>query len=362
MDSRHSDQCPIGKIVLAGRMTESSFSWSFEVPNALADLAAEWDALNAGGKNLPILDARFFELLLHEFSSGNERLAICRRDDSIAAAGLFAPSRAGVWQAFQPSQAPLGPWLQRPGLAPQHLLSRLLTALPGFSLAVGLTQLDPWVLPRPETNGTLLDVDYIQTASVPVVGSFAGYWSKRGRNLRQNLTRQRHRLSRESIDTRLRILRAVQEAGAAVDAFGRLESSGWKAEQGTALHPNNRQGRFYRKLMEVYCGRSEALIFEYYYNDQLVASDLCLHRNGVIYILKTTHDEAQKGTSPAMLMRQEAFEQLFDQGGFTRIEFYGRLMDWHTKWTDEFRLLYHLTYYRWPILARLRGRKLSSVS
>ncbi|MGH8550281.1 MAG: GNAT family N-acetyltransferase [Methylococcales bacterium] len=337
-------------------MAESTWFWSFESPAALPGLAAEWDALNVAGKNVPMLDARFFELLLTEFSSGKEQLAICRDADSIVAAGLIFPSRTGVWQTFQPSQAPIGPWLQRPDVSTKHLLSNLLNALPGFSFAVGLTQLDPWLIARPADNGALLGSDYIRTASIPVVGSFADYWSKRGRNLRQNLKRQRSRLNRESVNTRLRTVTSADEAGDAVDSFGKLESSGWKAEQGTALHPDNSQGRFYRKLMEEYCGRSEVLIFEYYYDDRLVASDLCLHRQGIIYILKTTHDEAQQGTSPANLMRQEAFEQVFDQGGFSQIEFYGRLMDWHTKWTDDIRLMYHLTRYRWPLLARLRSQ------
>ncbi|MCI0667217.1 MAG: GNAT family N-acetyltransferase [Methylococcaceae bacterium] len=341
-------------------MAARSFSWSFESPDALADLAADWNALNAAGNNVPILDARFFELLLSEFSSGKERLAVGRDGDSIVSAGLIIPRRAGVWQTFQPSQAPIGPWLQKPGISTKLLLSSLLDALPGISLAVGLTQIDPWFLPRPGTHGALRSIDYIQTASVPVIGRFADYWSQRGRNLRQNLKRQRSRLSRESVDTRLRTVNSAEVAGEAVNAFGRLESSGWKAEQGTAVHPDNCQGRFYRKLMEDYCGRSEGLIVEYYYNDQLVASDICLHRQGVIYILKTTHDETQTGTSPAMLMRQEAFEQVFNQGGFTRIEFYGRLMDWHTKWTDDIRQMYHLTYYRWPFLASLADRKSAS--
>ena len=35
-------------------------------------------------------------------------------------------------------------------------------------------------------------------------------------------------------------------------------------------------------------------------------------------------------------------------------------MDWHTKWTDEKRMLYHLTVYRWPAIksfAQARRRK-----
>lgn len=34
-------------------------------------------------------------------------------------------------------------------------------------------------------------------------------------------------------------------------------------------------------------------------------------------------------------------------------EFYGRLMDWHTKWSDEIRTLYHVTAFRWAAAQRL---------
>jgi hypothetical protein len=30
-------------------------------------------------------------------------------------------------------------------------------------------------------------------------------------------------------------------------------------------------------------------------------------------------------------------------------------MEWHTRWTDEIRTMYHLNGYRWPWLGRLHG-------
>jgi hypothetical protein len=55
-------------------------------------------------------------------------------------------------------------------------------------------------------------------------------------------------------------------------------------------------------------------------------------------------------------MREEACRGLFGEGRFARIEFYGRVMEWHTRWTDQVRTLYHLNHYRWPLLAQLHGR------
>jgi hypothetical protein len=31
------------------------------------------------------------------------------------------------------------------------------------------------------------------------------------------------------------------------------------------------------------------------------------------------------------------------------------VMEWHTRWTDEIRTMYHLNGYRWPVLGRLHA-------
>jgi hypothetical protein len=54
-------------------------------------------------------------------------------------------------------------------------------------------------------------------------------------------------------------------------------------------------------------------------------------------------------------MREEACRRLFEEGRIRRIEFYGKVMEWHTRWTDEVRTMYHLNYYRWPVLGYLHA-------
>lgn len=93
-------------------------------------------------------------------------------------------------------------------------------------------------------------------------------------------------------------------------------------------------------------------MYRYWYNDKIAAMDLCIEGNGSFIILKTTYDESiSDKTSPALLMRQETFKQLFNEGELKKIEFYGRVMEWHTRWSDELRTMYHINEYRWtPLL------------
>jgi len=141
-----------------------------------------------------------------------------------------------------------------------------------------------------------------------------------------------------------------------VEDYGRLESSGWKAGKGTAVHAGNAQGRYYRAMLEALAGRNAASVYRYYFNEQLVAMDLCVEDADSIVVLKTSYDESVPSNwSPTLLMREEACRALFDAGRFARLEFYGRVMEWHLRWTDEVRTMYHVNYYRWPGLRRLHA-------
>lgn len=214
------------------------------------------------------------------------------------------------------------------------------------------------ITPRPSSVGALRTMDYIQTASITVTGDFDAYWAARGKNLRSNLKKQRSKLAKDGVQTRMTVSRAPEEMAAAVADYGRLESAGWKAQGGTAIHPDNDQGRFYTSMLSAFCARGAGAVYRYYFDEQLVAMDLCIEGAGSIIILKTTYDESVPNSlSPTLLMREEETRQIFDEARFERIEFYGKLMEWHTKWTEEVRTMYHTTGYRWPSLLGLRQIK-----
>jgi CelD/BcsL family acetyltransferase involved in cellulose biosynthesis len=333
--------------------------WSVAPASDFARLAAAWDAINRGSANLPILDASFFALLLKHFGVRNGATAamLHERTRPLCAA-ILEPGKLGSWQTYQPSQAPLGAFVHTAGFEAAAVLPSLFRAVPGrLSLAVGLSQLDPNLLSRPTGASRIETLDYIETATLHVDGSFEDYWAARGKNLRQNVKKQRNRLEKAGVKTQLILHTAPTAVAAAVDEYGALESRGWKAGEGTALHPDNAQGRFYRELLQERAAVGEALVYQYLYDDQLVASDLCVARDGVLIILKTTYDEAHNSSSPAMSMHYEMLQPIFDERRFRRIEFYGRVMEWHGRLTESKRVLYHLNCYRLPWFRNLVGTR-----
>ena len=332
-------------------------SWKLVPASRFVEYAQDWQALHAAGAASPLLAADFVLPLLEHFGGGAELLAIRRRDGATDAMAVLAPNGRARWQTFQPAQAPLGIWLQRPGLDTAALAHELMRVLPGTPLLVGVSQCDPDLFPRPPGGGYVQTLDYIDTARISVLGSFEQYWQARGKNLRTNLKKQRARLEREGIVPHLEVVRASAAVAAAVADYGNLESAGWKAREGTAVQADNAQGRFYRAMLEQFCRRGAGSIYRYWFGPRLVACDLCIEGPDSIVVLKTTYDETvPQSLSPTLLMREEACRRLFDEGRFARIEFYGKVMEWHLRWTDEVRTLYHLNTYRWPLLRAVHRR------
>ena len=325
--------------------------WTVLPADAFHRYRERWQQLNTVGDDTPVLDAAFVAALLEHFSDGHEVLAL-HGGELPDALGLLAPTRRGSWQTFQPPNAVLGSLVWQRSLPLQQLLAGLPSALPRLTLKVSLCLLDPDQTPRPANQGRLRTVDFRRTARVRPANGFDSYMGAL-KKLRRNIRSRRKRVHREGRATRLEILTDAEDMPRAVADHGCLEVSGWKGEAGSALTQDNRQGKFYRAVMLGFAQRDEAIAFRYWYDDKLVASDLCLHRHGVPINLKTAYAEAERKTAPAQMLREEAYELLFDRLDFDTVEFFGPLMDWHQAWTDDLRTLYQIDCYRWPLLASL---------
>jgi hypothetical protein len=343
------------------------------------ELRQQWDALNAAQGQLPFLASHAIVSALTFLGTGKERLLIGSPVSSktgavldpaggtVVAMLVLAPQRWQRWQIFQPSQLPLGAWVCLPHL-PVLALARSVMRGPmngplGGCLTLSFTPLDPLLTRRPPDAPDSETRDYIDTAWVETQADFDHYWQARGKNLRHNLRKQRQRLHTEGITLSMQTLRQPEDMAAAVARYGALESQGWKSQQGTAIHDQNAQGHFYRALLEDASQHREAVVFQLLFDERVVAMNMGLQRGGTLVVLKTTYDESFSHYSPAFLLQETVLREFHGTQAIQRLEFFGRVMDWHTKWTQQQRTLYHLTLYRWPWLKQLalaRRRRVAS--
>lgn len=328
-------------------------NWAVHPIAKFSDFAAQWDTLVRSRPGTPFLESAFLLPIVDTFGSGDERLCLHHSNGQLRAAAIMQRGRKGMWQTFQPSQLPLGAWVSDGNTDLVSACSELIRQLPGLTLGIGVTQLDSRIQVRPEDGPKVRTQDYIQTAWINIEGGFDAYWEARGKNLKQNTRKQRHKLHAEGITTRIECITAVEDVAKAIIDYGALESAGWKTADGTAIHPDNAQGQFYRKMLENFCSLGRGRIYRYWFGEKVVAMDLCIHDDSAIVILKTTYDESYKAVSPSTLMRQDEFQQLFEEQKFKRIEFYGKVMEWHTRWSENARALYHANIYRHVLVLRL---------
>lgn len=315
-----------------------------------------WDEIYASMPDrAPFLHSRFLVPLVEHFGTGKEVVVLGRTNSGHSFGAIVARTGIGLWTTFQPSQLPLGPLIAQPGVEWEELRRCLFASLPGTVASLGITQVDPALFDRP-AGSTL---DYIETAWVDIDQPFDAYWAARGKNLRHNMRKQRSRLAESGITARLQCVADVEGVAAAIEDYGRLEAAGWKSDLGTAVQADNEQGAFYRNMLAAYVRAGKGQIWRYWFDSKPVAIDLCIEGEETLVILKTTYAEDEKQYSPAFLMREEYFRTLFGEGRLRRIEFFGRRMEWHQRWTENVRTLYHVNFDRWSWITsmrRLRGR------
>jgi len=333
-------------------MESKKIRWEAKNIAELNSLAVVWDRLNSGNNNQSVLSYKFIQALLNSFSSGDETLVLGWQDDHLVFGAIFEKLSGIRWRTFQPSQAPLGCIICSVDLLTFDVFSQVSKLLPGTTLLLDLTQVDSQQIPLPVVKN-LFTMPYITTGSLNVPKDFEQYFANFSKNTRQNFNKGRNRLTKLDIAARLEIVTDKISMKSFVSKYGEIESSGWKNAEGTAIHVDNQQGKFYVELLSNFAEQNEAQIWCYYFNEEVVAVDLCIIMSDTLVILKTTYEEKHAKYSPSLLMKLDAYKKLGIDGNIKTIEYFGKTKDWHKRLQCEEREIYHITWCKFPHLFKL---------
>jgi CelD/BcsL family acetyltransferase involved in cellulose biosynthesis len=318
-------------------------------PTLLVTAADEWDrvAMQAGS---PYFTAEWLSAWWSAFGSGRFSCLVLRGDDgSIRAGAAFHRLRGGrlhaaanvytedwdIVAADQEAQAEL--W---------HRLSRL-----------GAGRLHLPALRSPQSvaiaSRTLLDAGYsvvMTTAPASPYLQLPESWEELVSSVSRKLLKQLRyyrRLAEREGTVRFRTTSGGEQLEPDLDAFLRLEGSGWKRRRGTAIVSNPRSERLYREFARRAGEKGWLRLHLLELDGTPIAGDLGCSFAGGSFLLKTGFDERYARLSPGLLLRAEALRAAIEEG-CRSYDFLGGPDDWKRRWTSDARPRTVVNAYRGP--------------
>ncbi len=147
----------------------------------------------------------------------------------------------------------------------------------------------------------------------PVVmmsGAWEDYFDSLSSNLRSQVKRSEAKLLREGPVTLEEYL-GGGELDERLEEFFRIEASGWKGREGTAISSDPTTREFYSRLAHTAAKRGELRLHMLRVKGQCIAADYCIASGGTVYMLKVGYDESWAQCSPGQVIRMRVLKHLF---------------------------------------------------
>ena len=121
-----------------------------------------------------------------------------------------------------------------------------------------------------------------------------------------------------------------------VGKFFKLEASGWKGQNGSAISLSSSLINFYTTIAKVAEKQGTLRLYSLRLSGEPIAMHFGVQMNGVYYIPKVAYDERYKKFSPGLLLAKYVIEAL-TQEGISCFDFLGPRMEWKCVWTPYVR-------------------------
>ena len=342
-----------------------------ELLPAADSIRADWDALADATGAAPFLRPGWIEPWQEAFGKGEPVYLVTRRDGRLTGV-LPLDSHRGTLSSTANWHTPLyGPVVQDEQAARE--LAQAVVAHAGRR--ADLWFLDPEALGSPQLRAAAADAGYgtiVRTIArspyIAVRGSFDEFMGGLDRKFRKEVGRLWRRLEEqgggasfedgsENLDELL------------TDGF-RLEGSGWKTEQGSAIAQSPERERFYRRVAAWAAERGWLRLAFLHVEGRRVAFDFGLEAGGRFYIPKGGFDVDYRKLGPGQLLTYAGIRRAFELG-LESYELLGQQDDYKRQWTPDTheRLRLQLfprrpagsaTYVAWrygrPLVRRIRAR------
>ena len=133
----------------------------------------------------------------------------------------------------------------------------------------------------------------------------------------------------------------------ALDALLRMEASGWKGREGTAMLDDPPLERLYRAFVARAARRGWLRLYVLELDGRAVAADLHCSFSGQGFLLKTAFDEDHAALSPGLVLRADVLRASIEEG-LRGYDFLGGSEPYKLRWASEVRQRITLMAFRGP--------------
>lgn len=164
---------------------------------------------------------------------------------------------------------------------------------------------------------------------------------------RKKMRRWRRQLEERGA-VRLQVREALDTDG--LEAFLRIEHSGWKGTGGTSILTDRRASVFYRSAAAWAAEQGMLRIALLTLDDRVLAGDLAIEHSGVHHVLKTGFDESMSDYRPGHLLRLQTLQRAYELG--LQYEFLGSDAEWKRRWTPHTHERFRVNVYGAGVFGR----------
>jgi CelD/BcsL family acetyltransferase involved in cellulose biosynthesis len=146
------------------------------------------------------------------------------------------------------------------------------------------------------------------------------YWEEALSSSSRKKLRQHRRRLAEKGALAYRVWAAPAEVERALEDFLKLEASGWKGRQGTALLSHAADAAYARAMVAALAARGEAAIHALTLDAQPVSMQLVLRAGPTAFTWKTAYDETWRDASPGMLLLEDYTATFLADDSIARVD------------------------------------------
>jgi CelD/BcsL family acetyltransferase involved in cellulose biosynthesis len=305
-------------------------STRIEVHGAIAPLAGQWDELADRATASPFLRPGWFDAWWRAFGSGRLEIVTLSREGRLAAVAPLHRRRE-LLQSVTNWHTPEFDVLAEDGPARRELLERLLRGRTRPVTLRFLTAGSAGEAAARAAAGPARRRAIVRTLEyppyVPIDGTWEEYLARRDRHRLSENRRRRRRLAEQG-----RLELAIEDGRKDLDALleegFRVEASGWKAAEGTAIASRPETRQFYTEIARWAAGRGWLRLAFLRLDEHAIAFQFLIVADGVASQLKGGYDPEHRKHAPGMLLAESVLEWAFSEG-LRRYEFHG--VDEHFK-------------------------------